>query len=132
MVIIREQSPIRRFLIVHNKILRPPKHRMQPNQNDPNHPRNDDVDPHVSQDQSHNRHHRKNNHHDSVRDHKPEHLEGLVTGEVEHEPGGEDDQEDDDGEWVVEEAEEEHDQGDQGVVGAEVGQVLGESGRRVR
>ncbi|KAM1121659.1 hypothetical protein ACFX13_003348 [Malus domestica] len=35
-----------------------------------------------------------------------------------------------DGERVVKEAEEEHDQSDQGVVGPEVGQVLGELGHR--
>lgn len=131
-MIIREQSAIRRFLVIHNKVLRAPKHRVQGNQSHPNHHWNDDVEPHMGQDQSQHRNQPKNNHNNPVSDSKAKDLEGLVTWEVENEPRGKDDQEDDDGDRVVYEAEEEHDQEDQGVVRAEMGQVLGQSGRDLR
>ncbi|PON40146.1 hypothetical protein PanWU01x14_299130, partial [Parasponia andersonii] len=124
--------PIWRLLVIHDEIVRTPKHSVQRHQTSPNRDRNDDVQPGVGQDQGHDGDHPERRQHEAVVHGGADDGEGLFPGEVEEDPGGEDEQEDDHGERVEDQAEEEDEQDDLGVVGSEVGQVLGESDRSVR
>lgn len=96
---------------------------MHGHQESPDQKRDQHVQPHVGQDQRHDGDHPEGPQHHAVVDRAAEEGQGLVPEEVEVEPGDEDDEEDDHGDRVPEEAEEEDGEGDHGVVDAEVGEV---------
>lgn len=83
----------------------------------------------MSQNQSHNSDYTEPHDHDSIVQHYPiEDTDRLLAREVEEIPSGENNQEDNHIERVVNEAEEENDKNDDGIVGEKMGNVLGYSG----
>lgn len=117
-------------MIIDNKILRTPQNTMQANRTNPNNNGQNHIEPHIGHNKSHHGHQTEpNNDGPVVENDEVEEVEGLVVvaGKVEEVPGGEEGEEDEHGEGVVDEGEEEDEEEDEGVVEEEVGEVVGEA-----
>ncbi|KAH7844202.1 hypothetical protein Vadar_025385 [Vaccinium darrowii] len=101
---------------------------MQTSETSRNQRRNEDVPPHVGQSQDQNSSETERNQHDPIVDLEIEDGHGLVAGEVEEEPCGEEEDREDDGEGMGDEREDEDEDRDEGVVEAEVVEVGTEAG----
>jgi hypothetical protein len=119
----RDQPTFHSALLVKKQFLRAPKRCVQPHNNDPNNERHQHVQPHIGQHQCDHSNKAQRSEHDPVVQVLPEEDDRGVSTEVEGEPSDEDDEEDDHGDRVPEEAEEEDEEHGHGVVGPEVVEV---------
>ncbi|GER47647.1 protein kinase protein with adenine nucleotidealpha hydrolases-like domain, partial [Striga asiatica] len=123
------QTPLR--LLVGDQIIRPPHGAMNQHRPDPDEQRRQDVGGGVRQQQDDHRRHGERDQDHPICDQSTEHLERLVPEKVEEQPGRHHRDEDDERDWVPEEAEEQDAEDDDGVVHPEVGEVLPHARRRL-
>lgn len=110
---------------------RDPKRSVQPYEDDPCNQSPQHIRSHVSRHKSNNGNDAKNAQHNFIIERLVEENERLVAEEVEEQPGDEDEEEHDDRDRVPEQAEEDDDEHHEGVIDAEVVDVLADSGHGV-
>lgn len=96
---------------------------MYHHQESPNQHRHQHVQPHISENQGYNRNNSKNYKDETVIDLKSENDQRLVAEEVEEEPGDKDNQEDNHGNRMPQEAKEEYKEYDHSVIDTEVTEI---------
>lgn len=96
----REQPTLATVRFTRIQILRSPKRCVESHDKSPNQNGNHHVQPNVGQNQGYDRNYGEDHQNEAVVDCTVENDQGIVAEEVEEEPGDEDDQEDDHGDWV--------------------------------
>lgn len=127
----RQQSPLRSALLIEKMIRRNPKGGVQSNEDDTCNQSSQNIGSHISRNKSDDGKNAQNPQNNFIIERLVEENERLVAKEVEEQPSDEDEQEDDDRNRVPEQAEEDDDEHGQGVINAEVVDVLADSGHGV-
>lgn len=127
----RNQSPVLRFLLVEELIVRNPKCSVEADDHCGDYQRNEHIQPYMREHERDDCDNSKRHQNDSVINLPVEDDDRIVAEEIEEEPGDEHDQEHDHRDRMPQEAEEDDKEDDDGVIDAEVAEIEVDSGSSV-